>query len=447
MWNSWESFSECLVKEFGSTEVPKMNETCAIDLVVLGNWVERVSIEINDDKSLVVHDDFMIDEFLFTGYDDNNAPLESLVHSSESLNRASATLMSAIVHSSVDMSLNVEFDSVTLGLKNKKLAPAVVDRKCEGIIVRKCSINGRNLMSLFAIEPGGMKNHFVKNFVNLVHEDIGVDKLKCADDGFLGPSTQWPGLRMMRIAKTEEEEGGLQVVRRENVSIQDEMRKMIGMVMDRSPFIPDIRDEPKPLDFDFSKDFTKYSGDTDVSQWLQGYVHVMRIRNVSLNFMAKALPSYLTEQAQRWFGQLLEGCIISFEDLSIKLATRFFHSKQITRMSIDLSSIKQGQHESFSDFHRRFIRETLQIDNIDERDVQNGFIQGLNPFGKSSMLRVTLSTKPPWNSKEMWAIVENHIQWEHTLKRSQESFTAIGMRVKPKINMKIGQRYLSSIGS
>ncbi|CAI9106667.1 OLC1v1005870C1 [Oldenlandia corymbosa var. corymbosa] len=105
-------------------------------------------------------------------------------------------------------------------------------------------------------------------------------------------------------------------------------------------------------------------------------------------------------------------------------------------MSMDLSLIKQGQHESLSDFHRRFIHEALQADNIDEWDVQNGFIQGLNPFGKSSMLRVKISTKPPRNSQEMWAIVENHIQREHTLKRSQESFTAIGPRNKPRVNTK-----------
>ncbi|CAI9106445.1 OLC1v1005600C1 [Oldenlandia corymbosa var. corymbosa] len=159
---------------------------------------------------------------------------------------------------------------------------------------------------------------------------------------------------------------GQQEVRGQNASIRDEMRKIIGMVVDQSPFIPDIRDDPKPRDFDFPKDFTKYSGDTDVSQWLQGYV--------------------------------------------------------------------QGQHESLSDFHRRFICETLQVDNIDRWDVQNGFIQGLNPFGKSSMLRVKHSTKPPRNSQEMWAIVENHIQREHTLKRSQESLTAVGPRDKPRVN-------------
>ncbi|CAI9117881.1 OLC1v1019369C1 [Oldenlandia corymbosa var. corymbosa] len=211
------------------------------------------------------------------------------------------------------------------------------------------------------------------------------------------------------------------------------MRKIIGIGLDRSPFIPGIRDEPKPRDFDFSKEFKPYSGDTDVSQWLQGYVQVMRIRNANMNFMAKALPSYLSGSAQRWFGQLPEGSVTSFEDLSVKLATRFFHSKRILGMSIDLSSIRQGQHESLTDFHRRFIQETLRVDNIDDRDVCNGFIQGLNPFGKSSMLRVKLSTKPPRNAQEMWAIVENHIQREHTLKRSQESFASVGPKEKPKI--------------
>ncbi|CAI9112716.1 OLC1v1013194C1 [Oldenlandia corymbosa var. corymbosa] len=159
-------------------------------------------------------------------------------------------------------------------------------------------------------------------------------------------------------------QGDQQGARDQNILIREEMRKIIGIGLDRR--------------------------DTDVSQWLQGYVQVMRISNATMNFMAKALPSYLAGQ---------------------------------------------GQYESLTDFHKRFIQETLQVDNIDDRDVRNGFIQGLNPFGKSSMLRVKLSTKPPKNAQEMWVIVENHIQREHTLKRSQEFFVSVGLRDKPKIPM------------
>ncbi|CAI9112757.1 OLC1v1013247C1 [Oldenlandia corymbosa var. corymbosa] len=161
-------------------------------------------------------------------------------------------------------------------------------------------------------------------------------------------------------------------------SIRDSMRRMIGMIVDRSPFIPRIRDCSKPQDFDFPKDFACYTRDSDPQRFLNKYVQVMRIRNASLDFMAKALPSFFDGQA-RWFGQLPEGSIDSFEDLTVKLVTRFFLSMQVTKMSIDLSSIRQGHNESLSDFHRRFTRESLQVDNFDDRFVRNGFIEGLNP--------------------------------------------------------------------
>ncbi|CAI9106410.1 OLC1v1005559C1 [Oldenlandia corymbosa var. corymbosa] len=65
-------------------------------------------------------------------------------------------------------------------------------------------------------------------------------------------------------------QGDQQGTRDQNILIREEMRKIIGIGLDRSPFFPSIRDIPKPRDFDFPKEFKPYSGDTDVSQWLQG---------------------------------------------------------------------------------------------------------------------------------------------------------------------------------
>ncbi|CAI9090244.1 OLC1v1024975C1 [Oldenlandia corymbosa var. corymbosa] len=62
-----------------------------------------------------VDDDFLIDELLFTGYDDNNSPLDSLVHDFENLNGAGATLMSATVNSCDEEVSNVNLvDPVAL---------------------------------------------------------------------------------------------------------------------------------------------------------------------------------------------------------------------------------------------------------------------------------------------------------------------------------------------
>ncbi|CAI9108958.1 OLC1v1008678C1 [Oldenlandia corymbosa var. corymbosa] len=71
--------------------------------------------------------------------------------------------------------------------------------KCEGTVGGKDFINIGNHLSLFAIEPGGMRNHFLKDFVNdltaCIEDDGGnsveilgddllvIDELvECADD-------------------------------------------------------------------------------------------------------------------------------------------------------------------------------------------------------------------------------------------------------------------------
>ncbi|CAI9099047.1 OLC1v1035808C1 [Oldenlandia corymbosa var. corymbosa] len=146
---SWSGFSEKFIRRFGgegSKEHKFALETDVSSTTIMYSSLEKGNTLILQDSDeafisdvvktgddcvildmtkngachefFTVDDNFLIDEFIFTGYDINNAPLDSLVHDSEKLTGASATLISATVNSGDE-----EDDYVFYNLNDEILTP------------------------------------------------------------------------------------------------------------------------------------------------------------------------------------------------------------------------------------------------------------------------------------------------------------------------------------
>ncbi|CAI9105627.1 OLC1v1004596C1 [Oldenlandia corymbosa var. corymbosa] len=148
---------------------------------------------------------------------------------------------------------------------------------------------------------------------------------------------------------------------------------------------------------------------------------VTRLRNASNDFMCKAFPTYLTGQAQLWFGTLSPGSIRMFHELGTLFHTRFFQGKKIRKTITELMSLKQDQEESIGAYYSCFTKEQLQVEGISEETIVATFTNDLYPYGASATLRQKLTKEPPQTLQQLFSLVETEVRAEEDLRRARES--------------------------
>ena len=111
--------------------------------------------------------------------------------------------------------------------------------------------------------------------------------------------------------------------------------------------------------------------------------------------MCRAFPTTLKGPARIWFSKLIPNSIGTFKALSAQFASHFIGGHRYKKSTVCLMSIKQWEDETLRSYIAHFNKESLLIDEADDKILiatfTNGLRNGKFPF---SLYKNDLKTMP-----------------------------------------------------
>ena len=115
--------------------------------------------------------------------------------------------------------------------------------------------------------------------------------------------------------------------------------------------------------------------------------------------------------ARKWFTKLPTSSIDSFEQLSSSFLRHFVGGQRPWWPANHLLTIKQGEKETLRSYMKRFTRETLEIDEVDDKVQLTTFKAGL----KSRGFVILLAKNPPKTMAKMLLKAQKYMNAEDAL--------------------------------
>ena len=103
----------------------------------------------------------------------------------------------------------------------------------------------------------------------------------------------------------------------------------------------------------------------------------MHLQGVSDEIMCRAFPTTLKGLARVWFSKLAPNTISTFKELSGHFVTHFIKGQKYKRSSTSLLNIKQRDNESLRSYMTCFNKETLLIDEANDKVLVTAFTNRL----------------------------------------------------------------------
>ena len=113
--------------------------------------------------------------------------------------------------------------------------------------------------------------------------------------------------------------------------------------------------------------------------------------------LCRSFPTTLKGAAREWFTKLPTSSIDNFEQLSNAFLQYFIGGQRPKRPTDHLLTIRQGERETLRSYVKRFTRETLEVDEADDKIQLTTFKAGL----RSRDLVALLAKNPPKTMAEM----------------------------------------------
>ena len=110
-----------------------------------------------------------------------------------------------------------------------------------------------------------------------------------------------------------------------------------------------------------------------------------------------SFPTTLKGDARKWFIKLPTSSVDNFEQLSNSFLRHFIGGQRPKRLADHLFTIRQGEKEILRSYVKRFTRETLEVDEVDDKVQLTTFKAGL----RSKDLVASLAKNPPKTMAEM----------------------------------------------
>ncbi|XP_075644249.1 uncharacterized protein LOC142615385 [Castanea sativa] len=127
--------------------------------------------------------------------------------------------------------------------------------------------------------------------------------------------------------------------------------------------------------------------------------------------MCRSFPTTLKGAGREWFTRLPTSSIDSFEQLSSTFLRHFVGGQRPKRPADHLLTIKQGEKETLRSYVKNFTRETLEVDDADDKVQLTTFKAGL----RSREFVVSLAKNPPRTMAEMLLKVQKYMNAEDAL--------------------------------
>ena len=124
--------------------------------------------------------------------------------------------------------------------------------------------------------------------------------------------------------------------------------------------------------------------------------------------LCRSFPTTLKGAAREWFTKLPTSSVDNFEQLSNAFLCHFIGGQHPKRLADHLLIIRQGEKETLRSYVKRFTRETLEVDEADDKVQLTTFKAGL----RSKDLVASLAKNPPKTMAEMLLKAQKYMNVE-----------------------------------
>ncbi|XP_050290483.1 uncharacterized protein LOC126728741 [Quercus robur] len=186
----------------------------------------------------------------------------------------------------------------------------------------------------------------------------------------------------------------------------DELRSAIKEKTDRSvdkmvratdsPFTTAVLECPILSKFRLPQ-LEPFDGLRDPQDHLNTFKMTLGLQQPPNEILCRSFPTTLKGAAREWFTKLPTSSVDSFEQLSNAFLRHFIGGQRPKRSADLLLIIRQGEKETLRSYVKRFIQETLEVDEGDDKVQLTTFKAGL----RSRDLVASLAKNPPKTMAEM----------------------------------------------
>ena len=133
-----------------------------------------------------------------------------------------------------------------------------------------------------------------------------------------------------------------------------------------SPFTMVVLECPMPSKFRFSQ-LEPFDGLKDPQDHLSTFKTTLGLQQPPDEILCRSFPTTLKGAAREWFTKLPTSSVDNFEQLSNTFLCHFIGGQRPKRLADYLLTIRQGEKETLRLYVKRFTRETLEVDEADDK--------------------------------------------------------------------------------
>ena len=145
-----------------------------------------------------------------------------------------------------------------------------------------------------------------------------------------------------------------------------------------SLFIAQVTSFPLPAKFQMPQ-VKAYDGSRDSLDHLESFKTLMHLQGIPDEIMCRVFPTILKGPTKVWFSKLTPNTVSTFKELSRHFVTYFIEGQRHRRSLTAILSITQLEDESLRSYVTNFNKETLLIDEADNKVLVTAFTRGLQP--------------------------------------------------------------------
>ncbi|XP_023880001.1 uncharacterized protein LOC111992366 [Quercus suber] len=205
-------------------------------------------------------------------------------------------------------------------------------------------------------------------------------------------------------------------MRREMNELRTAIKEKTEQSVDRlvratdSPFTPVVLECPLPSKFRLPQ-LEPFDGLKDPQDHLNTFRTTLGLQQPPDEILCRSFPTTLKGAAREWFTKLPTSSIDNFEQLSNAFLRHFIGGQRPKRTADHLLTIRQGEKETLRSYVKRFTRETLEVDEADDKVQLTTFKAGL----RSRELVTSLAKNPPKTMAEMLLKAQKYMNAEDAL--------------------------------
>ncbi|XP_065626543.1 uncharacterized protein LOC136066334 [Quercus suber] len=178
-----------------------------------------------------------------------------------------------------------------------------------------------------------------------------------------------------------------------------------------SDLLQEMRKEMNELKNALMEKTDQSVGRLDPQDHLNTFRTTLGLQQPPDEIMCRSFPTTLKGAAREWFTKLPTSSIDNFDQLSNAFLRHFIGGQRPKRPANYLLTIRQGEKETLQSYVKRFTRETLEVDEADDKVQLTTFKAGL----RSRDLVASLAKNPPKTMEEILIKAQKYMNAEDAL--------------------------------